>query len=138
MTNSNRAYTKLAFRTRRAAARLAMACGVFLIGSSSASADVAIPDTPAGRIVSAWLEAFNSGDRALLEDYFKSYDPEKHADDFMGFRDRVGGFELLSIEKSEPRRIVFLLKERNSERQATAQTLALKEIAGRIAVKPSS
>jgi hypothetical protein len=46
---------------------------------------------------------------------------QKHADDFMGFRDRVGGFELLSIEKSEPNRIVFLLKERNGERQALAK-----------------
>jgi hypothetical protein len=121
MTNSNRAYIKLAFRAWRAAARAVRVCGVVLIGLSSASADVAIPDTPAGRIVSAWLEAFNSGDRTRLDDYFKKYDPEKHADDFMGFRDRVGGFELLSIEKSEPNRIVFLLKERNSERQALAK-----------------
>jgi hypothetical protein len=121
MTNSNRAYTKLAIRARRAAARAVMVCGFVLIGLSSVSADVAIPDTPAGRIMSAWLEAFNSGDRTRLDDYFKQYDPEKHAEDFMGFRDRVGGFELLSIEKSEPNRIVFLLKERNSERQALAK-----------------
>jgi hypothetical protein len=114
-------YTPLAIRTRRAVARVAMACGVVLIGLSLASADVAIPDTPAGRIVSAWLEAFNSGDRTRLDDYFKKYDPGKHADDFMGFRDRVGGFDLLSIEKSEPNRIVFLLKERNSEHRALAK-----------------
>jgi retinol-binding protein 3 len=114
-------HTPLAIRTRRAITGVATVCGVVLIGLSSASADVAIPDTAAGRIVSAWLQAFNSGDRARLDDYFKKYDPEKHADDFMGFRDRVGGFELLSIEKSEPNRIVFLLKERNSERQALAK-----------------
>jgi len=58
-----------------------------------------VTDTPAGKAVSAWLEAFNSGDRARLDDYFKKYEPSKHADDFMGFRDRVGGFDLLSIEK---------------------------------------
>jgi hypothetical protein len=39
----------------------------------------------------------------------------------MGFRDRVGGFELVSIEKSEPLRIVFLLKERNSGMRALAK-----------------
>ena len=27
-------------------------------------ADVSVPDTPAGRTVSAWLDAFNSADRA--------------------------------------------------------------------------
>jgi hypothetical protein len=121
MTNSNDAYMKLAFRTLRAVARAVMMCGVALIGFGSASADVTIPDTPAGRAVSAWLEAFNSGDRARLDDYFKKYEPSKHADDFMGFRDRVGGFDLISIEKSEPNRIVFLLKERNSERRALAK-----------------
>jgi len=121
MTNSNRAYTKLAIRAWRAAARAVMVCGFVLIGLSSVSADVAIPDTPAGRIMSAWLEAFNSGDRTRLDDYYQKYEPSKHANDFMDFRDRVGGFELLSIEKSESNRIVFLLKERNSERQALAK-----------------
>jgi hypothetical protein len=112
---------KLAFRTLRAVARAVVMYGVALIGLSSASADVTIPDTPAGRAVSAWLEAFNSGDRTRLDDYFKKYEPSKHADDFMGFRDRVGGFDLLSIEKSESNRIVLLLKERNSERRALAK-----------------
>jgi hypothetical protein len=121
MTNSKGAYARLAIRTRRAVARLTMACGVLLVGLSSASADVAIPDTPAGRAMSAWLSAFNSGDRTQLDDYFKQYEPERHADDFMAFRDRVGGFEVLSIEKSEPNRIVLLLKERNSERRALAK-----------------
>jgi hypothetical protein len=110
-----------AFCARRAAARVAVVCGVLLIGQSLCAAEVSIPDTPAGRAVSAWLDAFNSGNRARLEDYYQMYEPSKHADDFMGFRDRVGGFELLSIEKSEPNRIVFLLKERNSDRRALAK-----------------
>jgi hypothetical protein len=95
--------------------------GVLAIGLNAASAEVVIPDTPAGRTMSAWLQAFNSGDRTRLDDYYKKFDPEKHADDIMGFRDRVGGFELVSIEKSSPLRIVFLLKERNSEMRALAK-----------------
>jgi hypothetical protein len=120
MTNSG-AYAELALRARRAVARLAMAIGVVLIALSPASADVTIPDTPAGRTMSAWLKAFNSGDRTQLDEFYQKYEPSKHADDFMSFRDRVGGFELLSIEKSEPNRIVLLLKERNSERRALAK-----------------
>lgn len=95
--------------------------GVLVLGLHAAAAGVTIPDTPAGRTLSAWLEAFNSGDPARLDDYYKKYDPEKHADDMMGFRNRVGGFDLVSIEKSEPLRIVLLLKERNSEKQALAK-----------------
>jgi hypothetical protein len=89
-----------------------------LCGLHAAAAEVTIPDTPAGRTLSVWLEAFNSGDRARLDEYYKKYEPEKHADDVMDFRGRVGGFELLSIEKSSPLRIVFLLKERNSDSRA--------------------
>jgi Peptidase family S41/N-terminal domain of Peptidase_S41 in eukaryotic IRBP len=92
-----------------------------VLGPNAASADVMIPDTPAGRTMSAWLDAFNSGDRTRLEDYYKKYDPEKHADDIMDFRARVGGFELLSIEKSAPLRIVLLLKEKNSDMRALAK-----------------
>jgi retinol-binding protein 3 len=116
---------RITHRLVRPGARVAMALlymiGAWVLGLNVASAQVTIPDTPAGRIMGAWLEAFNSGDRARLDDYFKSYEPEKHADDFIGFRDRVGGFELLSVEKSEPRRIVFLLKERNSEGRAVGK-----------------
>lgn len=114
-----------AFRVWGVSARMALALlcmsGASVLGPHAAGAEVMIPDTPAGRTFSAWLDAFNSGDRTRLDDYFKKYDPEKHADDIMGFRDRVGGFELDSLEKSEPLRIVFLLKERNSEMRALAK-----------------
>jgi hypothetical protein len=57
MTNRNGAYTDLAFCAWRAVASVAIACGVILIILGSVSAEVTIPDTPAGRIMSAWLEA---------------------------------------------------------------------------------
>ena len=108
-----------AFRAR-ATFLFCMSCA-FAVGLQAASATVVIPDTPAGRTLSTWLEAFNSGDRTRLEDYYEKYEPEKHADDIMAFRDRVGGFDLVSIEKSEPRRMVFLLKERNSDMRSIAK-----------------
>src|ERR1700726_2720391 len=45
-----------------------------------AGAQPAIPETPAGRTLKAWLEAFNSGDRALLDAYLHRYDPSKSLD----------------------------------------------------------
>src|SRR5213075_828953 len=70
-----------------------------------------IPDTPAGHTLKAWLDAFNSGDRATEEKYLKTYDPERSLDDEMRFRGMTGGFILTQILKSDPERIEFMVKE---------------------------
>src|SRR5258708_35361958 len=74
-----------------------------------------IPDTPAGHTLKAWLDAFNSGDRATEEKYLKTYDPERSLDDEMRFRGMTGGFLLTQILKSQPERIEFMVKERNGD-----------------------
>lgn len=76
---------------------------------------VNIPDTPAGHTLKAWLDAFNSGDRATEEKYLKTYDPERSLDDEMRFRGMTGGFLLTEILKSDPQHIEFMVKERNSD-----------------------
>lgn len=73
------------------------------------------PDTPAGHTLKAWLDAFNSGDRATEEKYLKTYDPERSLDDEMRFRGMTGGFILTQILKSDPHRIEFIVKERGSD-----------------------
>ena len=80
-----------------------------------APAQPAIPETPAGRTFQAWLEAFNSGDRALLDTYIHKFDPSKSLDNEMQFRGMTGGFNLLQIVKSEPLHLEFLVKERRSD-----------------------
>src|SRR6266403_5527699 len=87
---------------------------------------VNIPDTPAGHTLKAWLDAFNSGDRATEEKYLKTYDPERSLDDEMRFRGMTGGFILTQILTSDPERIEFMVKERNSD------TIAI----GKMEVKP--
>ena len=82
---------------------------------------VNIPDTPAGHTLKAWLDAFNSGDRATEEKYLKTYDPERSLDDEMSFRGMTGGFILTQILKSEPEHIEFMVKERNSDTIAIAK-----------------
>jgi hypothetical protein len=86
----------------------------------------AIPDTPAGRTLKAWFEAFNSGDRARLDVYLHKYDPSKSVDNEMQFRSMTGGFNLLQIIKSEPLHLEFLVKERRGETTAVG-TLDVKE-----------
>jgi retinol-binding protein 3 len=78
-----------------------------------AGAQPAIPDTPAGHTLKAWFEAFDSGDRALMDAYLHKYDPGKPLDREMQFRGMTGGFDLLQIVKSEPLRIEFLVKGRS-------------------------
>lgn len=74
----------------------------------------AIPATPAGTVLQAWLDAFNSADSARLGAYYRQYQPEMAVESGLAFRDRTGGFDLLSVERSEPRRVEFIVKERGS------------------------
>jgi hypothetical protein len=81
----------------------------------------AIPDTPAGHTLQAWLDAFNSGDRERLQAYLAKYDPEKSVDSEAGFRDQTGGFELLGIDKSDRLYIEFRVKEKASPTNAVGK-----------------
>ncbi len=79
---------------------------------SWAGAQTPIPNTPAGQTLRTFLDAFNSGDRAKIETYVKTVDPAQSVDGLVSFRNQTGGFELLSIESSEPLRIRFRVKDR--------------------------
>ena len=79
---------------------------------SLAAQTPAIPDTPAGRTMQVWLDAFNSGDRSRLEAYLAKYEPAKSVDSELDFRNQTGGFELVRIALSERLRIEFQVKEK--------------------------
>ena len=81
---------------------------------AQSSAAPAIPDTPAGLVLRAWLDAFNSADSARLAAYIRQHEPDRSVQSTMRFREQTGGFDLLSIERSEPRRLQFTVKERKS------------------------
>jgi hypothetical protein len=89
-------------------------CVLFgLLWAGVGSAQVTIPDTPAGHTLQAWLDAFNSSDRAKIEAYVKTTDHNQSVDGLISFRSQTGGFDLLSIESSEPLHIRFLVKGRS-------------------------
>ena len=81
------------------------------------------PATPAGTVLKAWLDAFNSGDHARLVSYLAQYEPEHKAaaDSLMNFRDQTGGFTLIRIEKSEPLHLEATVKEREGGNFALLQ-----------------
>jgi len=74
----------------------------------------AIPKTPAGEALRAWLDAFNSGDTARLGAYHRRFEPEMTVGDELEFREQTGGFDLLTIERNEPLHLEFTVRERNS------------------------
>lgn len=77
-------------------------------------AQTTIPDAPAGRTLRAWLDAFNSGDRAKVEAYIKTFEPEQSVERLLAFHSQTGGFDLVAIESSEPLFIKFRVKEKAS------------------------
>lgn len=86
-------------------------------------AQPAIPDTKAGAVLAAWLDAFNSGDRARLLAYYAKYEPDHkdRLDRMLDFHERTGGFDLIRIEKSEPLHLEALVRERDGANFALLQ-----------------
>jgi D-alanyl-D-alanine carboxypeptidase len=86
----------------------------------TASPDLQIPKTPAGEQFSAWLTAFNSGEREQLEKFRSHYaKPEDHpVQGTFAFRMQTGGFALRKIEESSDTKLTVLVQERNSDQFA--------------------
>jgi hypothetical protein len=89
-------------------------CFVFIVAIMplGARADVSTPDTPAGRTLRAFLDAFNSGEHDRIAAYVKEYDPENSADELTSFSSQTGGFTLASIVQSTPDKLSFLVHGR--------------------------
>jgi len=96
---------------------------LLLISVGCGLAQTTVPDTPAGHTLQAWLDAFNSGDRAKIETYVKTVDRSQSVDGMLSFRSQTGGFELLSIESSEPLHIRFRVKEKGGPTNALGNLL---------------
>jgi len=104
-----------AVRSLSAVALISMASfDVSLLRAQAAAQQgaVTIPDTPAGRVFKAWLDAFDSGDSSKLDAYYKKYQPSQSAANEMNFRRTTNGFDMVSIEKSEPLHLEYVVKER--------------------------
>src|SRR5437879_6853060 len=90
---------------------------VFFAAALLCAAQTKFPDTPAALQFSAWLDAFNSGDRAVLLAYLQKNNPSHAADidQEFGFRTQTGGFDFKKVEESAPTRLTGVVKERGSD-----------------------
>src|SRR2546422_2703297 len=93
---------------------------VFFAAALLCAAQTKFPDTPAALQFSAWLDAFNSGDRAVLLAYLQKNNPSHAADidQEFGFRTQTGGFDFKKVEESAPTRLTGVVKERGSDQFA--------------------
>jgi hypothetical protein len=75
-------------------------------------ANSSFPDTPAGKTLRAWLDAFNSADETRLQAFVTAYKHPQPADRMLAFRNMTGGFDLVEVDKSERLALRFIVKEK--------------------------
>ena len=87
---------------------------LMFVSAGPAMGQVAIANTPAGQALTAWLDAFNSGDRAKIDVFLKTYSPKvaEAALTSPQFRGRSGGVDLVAITRSERLVIAFSVHEK--------------------------
>jgi D-alanyl-D-alanine carboxypeptidase len=88
---------------------LSLSLAVVLAGQSM------IPETPVGGVLRAWVSAVNSGERAQLESFQKSFAPDRPdmPDRFSGLFRQTGGIDVTAISESTPTRLIGTFKNRN-------------------------
>ena len=90
---------------------------LFLLPIMALTAETApsFPDNPAGHAFTAWLDAINSGDTARVESFDDAHAPWLTLERMNELRARTGGYELVSIDKSEKLWIIFTAKEKTGQ-----------------------
>ena len=111
-----------------------LAALVLLFVASNVIGQPAIPGTPAGRVLAAWLASFNSADATRISAFNETYGYEpKSIADTLDWREQTGGFIVLRIEKAEPLAIDALLGEKDSNWAARVSTSVRPEDPSKIA-----
>ena len=88
-----------------------------------------IPDTPAGRLLYAWLAAFNQSSYPALANALPNVALASVAAAQIELRQQTGGFNLLSAKEVRPGVLVFRLRD---------QTPLATEVLGTLQVRPNS
>jgi CubicO group peptidase (beta-lactamase class C family) len=76
------------------------------------AAHAQIPDTPPGRVASAWLDAMNSSERAKMQAFIDTYMPGRNVEQSLAMRDQSGGYEFKRLENATTTSIAVLVQER--------------------------
>lgn len=116
---NNKSLLLIAFVPMPRYVALLLAYSLLLAACSPSSAQPAAPTevaaNPARQALDAWLEAFNSGERAQLEAFRERWNSKMDVDRMLEFRNETSGFRLVRYEASEPGIARALLQERESD-----------------------
>ncbi|MDB4875267.1 MAG: hypothetical protein JWM41_1713 [Gemmatimonadetes bacterium] len=72
-----------------------------------AQAPVAIPNSPAGTLLTQWLDVFNRADSAGLDAFSKAHNPKVNAPTQLRLARASGGLDVVRIISAEPSRVTF-------------------------------
>lgn len=102
------------------AMRILRTVPLFLLCAMLCAAQTQLPDSPAAHQFSAWLEAFNRGDRDAYREFLQKNYPSalEHLARYTDFREMTGGFDFKKVEESTPDKLTALVQERASDQMA--------------------
>lgn len=95
------------------------------VARAAVAQSVSLPDTPAGRLVQAWIQAVNSGDTALVRDYARRYEAENPTDtgqvrdvmdQLLRLREDTKGVTPVAVVEQQPERLVVALRTGDGRR----------------------
>jgi len=84
-----------------------------------------IPETPAGRMLSGWINAVNSGDSATIAQFQEKAFGRPPSQQSIDREKAQGGYELHHVEESDYTRIVVLARERADAKLFVRITIAV-------------
>jgi CubicO group peptidase (beta-lactamase class C family) len=90
------------------------------------------------RQLSAFLEAFNSGDKDRMRGFIEANGPPMNLDGLMDFRRRTGGLDLRALEQANATSLVGLVQERESDQFGRFMLVVAPEEPHRITQLPIS
>src|SRR5471032_2942293 len=92
-----------ALRTRSLLALIALTVAAPVL---HAQVPIAIPNSPAGTVLTQWLDGFNRADSAGLDAFYRTHYPRANGESSLRLARGSGGIELVRIISAEPSRIV--------------------------------
>src|ERR1044071_310877 len=100
--------------TRRVVGAIASCFITVTAAGQTGAPALGVPKTPIGNALAEWLTAYNAADSVRLRAFYRKYAVERSMDAVLERRRATGGYDLVSIEKSRPRLLEFVAKERSS------------------------
>jgi hypothetical protein len=108
-----------------------------LAQTPAGSPAVSLPETPVGRVVAEWLTVYNAADSVRLGEYYRKYRLDRNLSAQLNRARQSGGYDVVSIDKSQPRYIELVMSERATGRLAFGVLELTDESAGPLTFRQS-